>query len=170
MVCCPKIRAGEFFEHGIGKFILILFVLLVTGYVIYFTLRTFSCKGYLPNTFIEFKQERDLFIGKNDAGYKGYIRFETYGSHYPGGRQEQNSMAKIVLQRRKGGAFNRGVRIEFFDNDRAFITDLLLQKDSFNPEEFGYSYNKLPLGLPNQHALDKIKYFRYNLIPGQSQP
>lgn len=163
MPCCPK-ALGEFFEHGIGKFLLILIVILLSFYSIYFTVCTFRTKDYPPNTFIEFKQDQDFFLGKNEADYRGYIRFETSIKRYPESEQKQVSIAKIVLELDNDTRLMHGVKIELFDRNHAFISELLLQKKAMTFDESNYSYNILDLKLPEGYPIDTVKCFRYNFI------
>ena len=164
MGCCPGPKLAEFFENGIGKFLLILFILLVTFYSIYFTCSLYSSKDYPPNTFIEFKQDQDYFLGKNEAGYKGYIRFETDIKNLRRTEQKQSSVAKIVLDIRKDVPLTHAVKIELFDKNNAFILESLLKKEDFVYEEANCSYNILDLKLAESHPIDTVKYFRFSLI------
>ena len=165
MGCCGRgILLAEFFENGYGRFFILLFFLLIITYVISFTIVTCVQKTYLPNQSIELKQNRDFALSKNNAGYGGYIRFETRTLVYAGSQPEQIPTAKIALKLQKDSQPRHAVKIELFNKTHRFITELVLKKESFEPVKSGYSYNKLTLQLPGDYTLNDAAYFRYSLI------
>jgi len=165
MLCCGKgMVLAEFFEKGFGKFLLILVFLLIAFYIAYFTISTCSPKMYLTSQFIELKQDQDFLMGKNEAGYGGYIRFETKALQYPGSKLDQISIAKIVLQFQKDSQYRHAVKIELFDKVHRLISEILLQKESFRHLVSGYSYNVSLLKLPRPYTINDVAYFRYSFI------
>ena len=165
MLCCGRGRLlAGFFENGPGRYFFLLFFLLIAIYAVYFSIATCVPKTYLPNQLIEFKQNRDLFLSRNEAGYGGYLRFETGTPMDAGSRPEQTLTAKIALRFRKGSQNRHAVRIELFNKTRRFIAELVLKTESFEPVARGYSYNKLTLQLPETYTLNDAAYFRYSFI------
>ncbi len=165
MPCCgSRALAAQYCEKGFGKFLLILFFLALSFYTLYFAIVTCIPQTHLPDQFIELKQNRDFFLGKNEAGYGGYIRFETKTTAYPGSPPEQVSTAKIVLKFRKESPYKHGIKIELFNKTRRFLSELVLKKRSFQPLEAGYSYNKQTVQLPGTFTMNDIAYFRYSFI------
>ena len=167
MFCCGKGKLlGEFFEKGFGKFLLILSFLFITFYLAYFTISSFLPKTFPPNQFIELKRDLDLFLSKNDAGYGGYIRFDTETPRHSRSQPKEASDAKIVLQFQKDSQRRHAVKIELFDKTHRPISEVLLERKSFAPVESGYSYNICDLKFPEPYTIYDVAYFRYSLIEG----
>jgi hypothetical protein len=156
-------QLGDFFEKGFGKLLLIVIVLAVSFYVVYFAVVTSIPKEYLPNQLIALKQNRDFLLGRNEAGYGGYIRFETKTTQYPGSQPQQSSTVKIILKFRKDSQYRHSVAIELLDKNRRLISETALDKSSFELIKSGYSYNIVPLEFPGPSSLDDAHYFRYSL-------
>lgn len=156
---------SQFFEKGLGKFWMILVLILVALYSSYFTMSLLFQKRIAPNQIIALKPDMDLFLSKNKAGYGGYIRFDTQTRRYPGGlREKETSKVKIVLQFQKDLPLRHAVKIELFDKTHKSISEVLLKKQSFVPVKAGYSYNICELEFSQPSSMNNSAYFRYSLI------
>ncbi|MFH1458727.1 MAG: hypothetical protein ABIG31_06185 [Candidatus Omnitrophota bacterium] len=165
MFCCGKGRLlAKFFEEGFGRFLLILLLLLIVFYSAYFTISTFCPKTFPPNQLIKLKPGLDLFMSKNDTDYAGYIRFETMDLGNSDPQPKRMNKVKVVLQSHKDSAYRYSVKIELFDKAYGPVYELLFERNTFAPAKSGYSYNVLPLTLPEPYTIDDVGYFRYSFI------
>ncbi len=164
MGCFGK-SCGQFFEHGFGKIWLIIAVLLVASYIVSFTKCTFFPKAYPSDAVIDFKENIDFFLGKNVAGYKGYIRFKTDISRSAELSLQEKLTVVMALEAHKNTQFTYGVRVELLNEDYDIISDIVFPVSSFAAVISGYSYNVLIVQFYAPHDLANVKYFRYSLTP-----
>jgi len=173
MFCCSAVL-GKFFEHGIGKVIMIVILSIVALYIITFSLAISTNNVYPVNTFIKFANERDFFLGKNEAKYKGYMRFQPYfstcplrsGSTLRSAAKKDTPVVKLVLDINENTKFSYGTKIELFNKDHSLITQVLLSKKEIALENRREkcSYNIAKIDFPKGHSFETTKYFRYSFF------
>jgi len=155
---------AEFFEHGIGKFFLILVVISLTVYMAYFTKRAFLPGTHPSDTIIAFTQDLDFVMGKNDADYKGYIRFVASDRRYAGYNAQQTCGVIIAVESKNDIRFTHAIEILLLNENQDIISHFLLSRDSFVLASSGYSRNTGNMVLSEPHVIEDIKYFSYHII------
>lgn len=162
------IKDTLWFKVVIILIIVIVMLLVMFSFSLLFTSGVF--RKNTPEEFIRFRQYKDFFISKNDIGYSGYIRFETFPvndsnnkyTNYP-------SIVKIVLQLKKGKEFTQGIAIELFDESHSIIGEHFLSVKDFRPVRNRYSQNWLIFPFYKKFKNDKVSYFMYHFVGNEVQ-